>query len=342
MSILSICLSPGVQRTVVAGALALGEVNRLRSVLLDVGGKGVDVCRVLQRLGKDAQCLAQGGENADEILALAAQEGLNLRLVPSSGRLRTCTTIVEMNTDGGRRVTELVEPSAPVDAACVEKMTQAIRQALPHSSALVIAGSMAPGFPPAYQAQLASWARHQGVPVFVDVQGAALREVIDERPALVKINLAEFAATFLGDGFCGGEQSGALAEPVLEDGLQEALRKVSRACPVSFVLTRGPNSVLLLSAGELRTWPVTPLPADEILSPIGSGDAFLAALLAGWLDVAEGSKAAPGLDRVERVVEFAIACAQSNARTLRPGYLEDGFCVEADRIRGYTHPPCKD
>ena len=58
MPVISICLSPGLQRSVIIDNLIPGEVNRLDSVVVDVAGKGVNVCRVLQRLGVDAFCLA--------------------------------------------------------------------------------------------------------------------------------------------------------------------------------------------------------------------------------------------------------------------------------------------
>ena len=72
MTIVSVCLSPGFQRSVVVDSLALGEVNRLKSVDVDVSGKGVNVTRVLQRLSVAACCLSQGGSNADELVALDA------------------------------------------------------------------------------------------------------------------------------------------------------------------------------------------------------------------------------------------------------------------------------
>ncbi|WP_222102319.1 hypothetical protein, partial [Candidatus Propionivibrio aalborgensis] len=75
MSVICICLSPGLQHTVSIDTLIPGEVNRLSEVTVDVAGKGVNVCRALQRLGVGALCLAQGGSNADEPAALARLEG---------------------------------------------------------------------------------------------------------------------------------------------------------------------------------------------------------------------------------------------------------------------------
>ena len=342
MSVVCICLSPGLQRSVCIAALSLGEVNRLQNVFVDIGGKGVNVCRVLQRIGVAACCLAQGGDNADELMALARSEGLALRLIPSSGRLRTCTTIVEAPDASGRRVTELVEPASTVDAACVASMSETFREMLPAASALVIAGSMAPGFPAGFQTELAKLAAEAGVPVLLDLQGAPLRDALGAAPALVKINLPEFVATFLGGRFSGGEQSGEIAAPELSVALLDAVAEVTRAHAPPFVLTRGAGSIILARAGELRVLPVRPLAGHEILSPIGSGDAFLAGLLAALLagSPKQGRTARNpfSLDAIAAATGFATDCAQSNARTLRPGLLDDSFAPCGFR----TEEECQD
>ena len=328
MAIISICLSPGFQRSVIVDSLALGEVNRLQSVAVDVSGKGINVTRVLQRLGVASCCLSQGGSNADELASLAHLEGLDLRLIPSSGRVRTCTSIIEISLTTGRRVTELVEPTPAVDASCIQAMSETVRAMLSSATALVIAGSMAPGFPMDYQAYLASLARDAKVPVFIDLHGEALRQALAAQPALVKINLAEFVTTFLADQFHGGEHSGLLAEPVIPESVMAAVTEVSQKHMTSFVLTRGANSILLVRQGEWREVPVRPLPAQEIISPIGSGDAFMAGMLvqlekSGCL----GAESAITLDALQAAIGFATACAQSNARTARPGFLEESFAA---------------
>lgn len=325
MPVISICLSPGLQRSVIIDTLIAGEVNRLRSVVVDVAGKGVNVCRVLQRLGVESLCLAQGGGNSDEVMALADAEGLNLQLIASGGTLRTCTSIIETSMLSGRRVTELVEPSSTVDADCAARLGEALQAWLPRAGALVIAGSQAPGYPPAYQAHLAALARQAGVPVVADLQGPALVEVLAKRPALVKINLAEFASTFLADRFQGGEQSGTLAQPVLAEEVTAAIARVSRDYATSFVLTRGANSVVLARDGQVRVVAVPQLATGEVVSPIGSGDSFLAGMLARLLQAGATNWDRLSLDVLEDATSLATACAQSNARTARPGFLDASF-----------------
>jgi len=324
--ILCLCLSPGLQRTVTIDALTLGEVNRLQNVVVDVAGKGVNACRVLQRLGWDAVCLGQGGDNSEEILALAGKEGLNLRLAPAPGMLRTCISVIEMNTNGGRRVTELVEPTAPIDASSVVAMDAAFAELLPDTEALIIAGSMAPGFPTGYQTHLAKQARARGIPVAIDLQQAALLDAIRTGPALVKINLAEFAAAFLDASFAGGEHSGVLAGTTLAPELANAVADVSRRYPATtFVLTRGANSVIAASRGNLREHPIQALPVTETLSTIGCGDTFLAALVSELLAGNHLSGSPIPEATLAAAIDFAAQCARSSARTLSPGVMEAGF-----------------
>jgi fructose-1-phosphate kinase PfkB-like protein len=259
-------------------------------------------------------------------MALADAEGLNLRLIASTGTLRTCTSIIETSQVNGRRVTELVEPSSAVDERCVAALSEAVSKALPTADALVIAGSQAPGYPQNYQAQLAGLAHQASVPVAVDLQGAALTGVLAMRPALVKINLAEFVATFLADRFHGGEHSGLLAQPVLAAELTAAITQVSREhAATSFVLTRGANSIVLARDGQSRIVAVTPLAASEVLSPIGSGDSFLAGMVAQLLQSSCADWGHLTLDALADATALATACAQSNARTARPGFLDPAF-----------------
>ena len=146
------------------------------------------------------------------------------------------------------------------------------------------------------------------------------------RPALLKINLAEFVATFLADRFHGGEHSGMLAQPALAAELVAAIAQVSRAhAATSFVLTRGANSIVLARDGQSRIVAVTPLAASEVLSPIGSGDSFLAGMLAQLLQTCSTDWEHLALDDLESASVLATACAQSNARTARPGVLDHAF-----------------
>ncbi len=326
MRVVSVCLSPGFQRSVLVDALRIGEVNRLSAVHVDVSGKGINVARVLGQLGQDCLCVGQGGDNAPELLALASMESLDLRLVQSSGRLRTCTSIIETSLETGHTVTELVEPSPPVEPACIVALTELITQNLSEASCLVIAGSMAPGFPLDYQARLVALARQADVPVLLDIQGQTLCLALDAQPSLIKINLSEFANTFLPELGLLGEHHGMLAEHELAPSVLASIATVAQKNETTFVLTRGAQSVIVADPQSIRIFPVPVLAKGQVINPIGSGDAFMAGLVAGVLGYdAGGRKFDFAESRREKALALAVACAQSNARTARPGFLDESF-----------------
>ena len=59
--ITTICLNPCFDRAVEMESLKLGEVNRIREVREDMGGKGINVAVVAKRLGLDVQCIGTMG-----------------------------------------------------------------------------------------------------------------------------------------------------------------------------------------------------------------------------------------------------------------------------------------
>ena len=81
--ITGVCLNPSFDKTVEVDALALGEVNRIRSVRVDMGGKGVNVAVVARRLGLDALCIGcMGEQGAQHFTRLMDAEGLPIVFSP--------------------------------------------------------------------------------------------------------------------------------------------------------------------------------------------------------------------------------------------------------------------
>jgi 1-phosphofructokinase/tagatose 6-phosphate kinase len=321
MSVLSVCLSPGFQRSGLLDTLHAGEVNRFSAMFVDASGKGVNVCRVLNRLAFPCLCLAQGGENAAELLALAGAEGLPLELVPAAGKLRTCTSVIETGSAG--RVTELVEPAAPVDADTCRRLEARFDALLAESSALVVSGSMAAGFPDDFQAKLILRAKAAGVPTFVDLHAKALQTAVRAKPDIVKINLSEFTKAFLPESSWTRERMGAGSGRETGGTLAAVLADRGRELACDFILTNGPEPVTIIHQGQVASFPVPVLPAGDIVSPIGSGDSFMAGLIAGLgrLGALAGPRPYP-IDSLLGALPLAVGCAQANARTSRPGFLD--------------------
>ena len=55
--ITTVCMNPCYDKTATLSSLKPGEVNRLRDVRVDIGGKAINVAIVLRRLGVAADCI---------------------------------------------------------------------------------------------------------------------------------------------------------------------------------------------------------------------------------------------------------------------------------------------
>jgi 1-phosphofructokinase len=55
--IITVTLNPAMDKTLTVGGLVLGRVNRVSHIRYDIGGKGVNVSKVLKRFGMKSTCM---------------------------------------------------------------------------------------------------------------------------------------------------------------------------------------------------------------------------------------------------------------------------------------------
>ncbi len=302
--LLCICLNPTLQRTIVFSGWKRGEVNRAEAGRLDASGKGVNTARIIHQYEDkrfDSIHLTHaGGPEAGLFLRYCESDGLTVEAV-EGGSVRTCTTLID--NDG--TVTELIEPSVPVDRSAAAELKRRFSALLPGSSAVVISGSAAPGYPGELFSEFCREASEISIPVVADYRGKMLLESLFHKPAAVKINLMEFAATF---GIPGAEDAGEQGDDrKIVEAAWPLLERLERdGIPV--VLSRGSKETLYVSSGERR---MVQVPAVRAVNTIGCGDAFTAGLA---MAVASG-------ESIERGIELGHSLAGRNAVLIKPGAL---------------------
>jgi len=299
--ILSVCLNPTFQRTVRLPRLDVGEVNRSDEARVDACGKGVNVSRVLRQLGGDVRHLTHLGPGREEFLRLCDIDGIPVTWVESRSTIRTCITLLDTEVNS---TTEVIEPTEPVEDSCGTALNAAFDDEVRQSDWVILSGSKAPGYPPNLFAEFCRIAREAGTRVVADYRGAELAASLVHRPALVKINLVEFAATFL-PNLTVSEADDAAALPKVVEKLEQL-----SADGMDIVLTRGAREVYCARGGAIST--VAP-PEVTPVNTIGSGDAVAAGMtfaLAG------------GADLVAAAAE-GVRCGARNAEVFRPGSLID-------------------
>jgi tagatose 6-phosphate kinase len=301
-----VCVTPNVSvdRTFVVPRLVPSAVQRTDRTLAAAGGKGLNVARSLVVLGHRPLAVGMiGGHVGSHVAALAHQEGIDARWTGIRGETRTCVVIVSWET-GTATVVNEAGPAVSADEWSV--FERAVLEEAERAGAVCLCGSLPPGVPAERYGSLVARLRAEGPrgrPVFVDAHGDALASAVGARPTAVKIN-AEEAAALLGREIV-----------TLDDTVSAAAEIGATGVPQVVVTFGGAGAVLAHSGGVFRAQP----PDVDVVSPVGSGDAFLAAYVAAQV---EGAGPVAALRR-------GAAAGAANARSPWGGTFERADYVAA-------------
>jgi 1-phosphofructokinase len=260
--IITLTLNPAVDQTCWVDRLEPGRAHRVRESQIDPAGKGVNVSRMVHRLGWPTIAFGfLAGETGNIIEKALHAEGVQHHVVRVPGRTRVNVTVV----DGGGASTSFFGEGPEIPAGELASLDEMVRFWLQGGRVLVIAGSLPPGVPEGAYASYVRAARERGVRVVLDADGAALRDGVRAGPDLVKPNVAE-AERLL--------ERRLPHEAAILDGAKEIVRRGVAIVVVSMG-ARG-----AICAAKDRAWRIRP-PAVERRSAVGSGDAMVAGLAVG-------------------------------------------------------------
>jgi 1-phosphofructokinase len=270
--IVTLTANPSVDRTIEVAALRPGTVIRARASRVDAGGKGVNVARALAAHGRKAKAvLPSGGAEGAQLEALLAGTGLDLLTVRIAGPIRANVTVVE--ADG--TTTKLNEPGPRLSAGELDALAATLCDAAAAAEWVVLSGSLSPGTPADWYADIVRRLRGTGPRIAIDSSGHPLARAIAARPDLVKPNREELA-----------ELTGRPIDTIA-DVVGAARTHIDKG--VRTVLTSlGPAGAVLVSRDA--AWHAT-APAVEPRSTVGAGDALLAGYLAARAADADGPDA---------------------------------------------------
>jgi 1-phosphofructokinase family hexose kinase len=290
--ILSAGLTPAWQQILSFESFDVGEVNRAADVRWCASGKVFNAGIAAHHLGGRSLTLAPvgglaAGAIADELDSL----GVPHHLVRSACATRVCTTILDRATGA---MTELVENGRAMSAAELDAFRRAYAGHAAGAEAVVLIGSLPTGTPHTYYRELMELT---DCPAVLDFRGEGLLSVLDRRPLLVKPNRQELAAT--------------VGKPLETDAeLVAAMQSLNDLGARHVLVSQGPGTVWL--TGECGVWRLDPPPIDDVVNPIGCGDAMAATI--AWAHLR-------GDDMVE-AARLAIAAAGQNCRQLLPCRLD--------------------
>jgi 1-phosphofructokinase len=302
--IVTVTPNPSIDRTItLAGPLTRGAVHRVESVSTEPGGKGVNVARALTMAGLDT-----------------------VALFPENVAVRTNIAVTE--PDG--TTTKLNERGAALDTAAVEGLTQAVLDAAASADWVVLSGSLPPGVPRTWYADMVAMLVTLGCRIAVDTSDeplAALAAAFERAaPDLIKPNSDELASM---TGASAAELEYAVAQGNPEPMVAAARQLVDRGAR-SVLATLGAAGAVLVD--QTGSWLATPPPITPI-STVGAGDASLA----GYLRAETAGAAAP--ERLRMAVAYGSAAASLPGSALpTPEQVE----LDAVRVRSIAPSPPTD
>ncbi|TAL52867.1 1-phosphofructokinase family hexose kinase [Pandoraea sp.] len=228
----------------------------------DPGGGGVNVARVVQRLGGSCTAVVMaGGQTGAMLRQLLEAEQVATACVDIAGHTRESFSVLETST--GREF-RFVLPGPVITGNDWQRCLDAVAAFDPAPRFLVLSGRLPPGAPIDGYAQLARAAAGRGTQVALDTSGPALAAALEAGVAIVKPSVDELRE-LTGEPLADEAQWCEAARQIVRDG---------RARIVA--LTLGGRGALLVERDRVLRAPALPV---RMVSAIGAGDSFLAALV---------------------------------------------------------------
>ena len=287
--IVTVTLTPALDKTVILPDFQVDQVNRIQSLRLDAGGKGINVSKVLRSLGTDSLATGILGGGTGRFIEEKLREAdiaCDFAWVPQDTRtnLKVVDPVRHTNTD-------INEPGSQVSAAVLESVFQKAAAAAGPGDIVVLAGKAPSGADPDI---FGLWIRRLqalGISVYLDADGDLLAEGVKACPALVKPNDQELSRLM------GRELQDI---PAVAEAAAELLRRGVGTVAVSL----GGDGALFAAAGQMLRGRGLKV---QVQSTVGAGDSMMAALAHG------AQKGMPFRDTC------ALALAVSAAAVTTPG-----------------------
>ena len=258
--IYTVTLNPALDRTVYVEKLIKYESIRVIREEHYAGGKGIDVSRVIKKLGGQSIALGfLGGYAGMEMEGRLLNEGIACNFVWTKSETRVNVIIHSLEDGGEYRLNFRGPEIRPQEVA---ELVQKCRSLKPKPTFVVISGSVPEGVDPIIYEQLIITFESQGAKVILDTYGEPLKKGLLATPFMVKPNLVELSE------FCGKKLS----------SIKEIIKAAKELLKFVDVVTVSMGSDGLIGVTKESSYHAIP-PRVEAKSTVGAGDSAVAAMV---------------------------------------------------------------
>lgn len=283
--IYTLTLNPALDRTLTVPSFAAGKVNRVQSVRLDPGGKGINVSKTLLNLGCASVAMGILGGSAGEFILKALTDiGIESDFV--SSRLPTRTNIKLCDPVSG--TTTDINEAGSIDQQDAAQLKQKLMSRLSARDICVISGKL-----DGLNVDIGEWIKDinaAGARVCLDTQGAALKQGVRSGAYMIKPNSEEMA-----------EMAGRRVDTPAEAA--RCAKEVLASSEVSaIIVSMGSDGAVYADRGCVM---YGESPHIKVESSVGAGDSMLAGFVFG-----QNAGFSP-----EESFRLSIACGAAAATT---------------------------
>ena len=258
--IYTVTLNPALDKTVEIPSLTIDSVNRITTLRTDPGGKGINVSKVIDKLGRKSIATGiLGGDTGHNILSSLEKMELESDFLFVEGETRTNLKIID---PASKTNTDINEPGVTVSEEILNQLKDKLLKKLNADDIVILSGSLPKGAPQNTYNVWVKDCKEAGAKVFLDADGPLLAEGIKAGPYLIKPHNHELS------GLMGQE----LTTP---QELTEAARGLMKYGIEKVIVSMGGDGALYVTKDYVYYAEVLKVPVG---STVGAGDRVVAAL----------------------------------------------------------------
>ena len=258
-SIYTVTLNPALDKTVRVPNFTVDQVNRITWIRQDAGGKGINVSKVIAKLGGESTAIAVlAGQTGQWIANALDENNIKVQAIAVPGETRTNLKVVDAERGTN---TDINEPGPEVTDSVLE---QALVDVISKTSAgdiVVLSGSLPRRASIDTYGHWTSALRNAGLKVYLDADGAALSAGLEQKPYFTKPNDHELSA-MLGRELVDVDAIATAASEIVAGGID------------TVCVSMGGNGAVYATANEV--WYAGPVKV-KVGSTVGAGDSVVAA-----------------------------------------------------------------
>ncbi len=261
--IITVTMNPAIDKTASLHKIEIGSLNRMQHVINDVGGKGINVSKVVQVLGGKTICTGFiAGSNGDWIIQQLDILGLKHDFVKVSGNTRINTKLLDDNMI----LTEINEPGTILDNSEAIVLLDKVMNLVHINDIVVLSGSVPEGINTDIYATYIKKIKQNNLRVILDADGILFKEAIEMGPYCIKPNKYELCKYLGIDEDCSEEKLITNAKKLLNKGIH--LIVVSLGSKGAIFITK--NQTIISRGLDIKPH-----------SAVGAGDSMVGALAYG-------------------------------------------------------------